>query len=70
VGVLHEVLKRPLVPIALNTGMFWGRNAFTKKPGRAVFHILPAITEPLDAATCRKRIQHQIETASDALLNA
>jgi 1-acyl-sn-glycerol-3-phosphate acyltransferase len=33
----------PAVPVALNSGEFWGRNAFLKKPGTVTMSIGPAI---------------------------
>ncbi|MEO8202893.1 MAG: lysophospholipid acyltransferase family protein [Betaproteobacteria bacterium] len=34
----------PVVPVAHNAGMFWGRNAFLKYPGTITMRIGPAIT--------------------------
>ena len=33
----------PVVPVALNSGEFWGKNAFFKRPGRVTVSIGPAI---------------------------
>ena len=34
----------PIIPMALNSGLFWPRNAFFKRPGKVVFEFLPPIT--------------------------
>lgn len=38
----------PVVPAALNSGVFWGRNAFHKYSGTAVIEILPPLTVPAE----------------------
>lgn len=41
---LAENLDLPVVPVALNTGMFWAKNSFLRYPGTAIFEFLPAIS--------------------------
>ena len=43
VAFLYEATGAPCVPVALNTGLFWGRRGFLRKPGTAVIEFLPAI---------------------------
>jgi len=52
----------PVVPVATNSGLFWGRNAFFKKSG--VLHV--AIGAPLEPAS-RKVLLPQIAEAWQAL---
>ncbi|HUK59309.1 MAG TPA: lysophospholipid acyltransferase family protein [Stellaceae bacterium] len=40
---LYRQLGLPLVPVALNSGLYWGRRSFRKRPGRIIVEILPAI---------------------------
>ena len=68
VSVLYEDLNWPVVPVALNSGVFWPRRAFFLKPGRVVFDILPAIPPGLGREEMQKRMEEAIETASDRLL--
>ena len=42
-AALYTGLDLPVVPVALNSGMYWSRNAFWKTPGRIVVEVLPAI---------------------------
>jgi 1-acyl-sn-glycerol-3-phosphate acyltransferase len=52
----------PVVPVALNSGEFWGRNAFFKTPGTVTISIGPAI-EPagLKSSEVNARAQAWIE---------
>ena len=41
---LGENLDLPIVPVAINTGLFWAKNSFLRYPGTAVFEFLPPIS--------------------------
>jgi len=68
VAALYTQLKVPVVPVALNSGLFWGRRAFIKKPGTIVVQILPPIQPGLDRKAVVKELENRIETAATALL--
>ncbi len=57
------------VPVALNTGLFWGRRGFTRRPGVAVIEYLPPIPPGLDRDTFAARLEREMEEAC-ARLNA
>ncbi len=65
IGGAHLAVEAgvPVLPVALNSGEFWGRNAFFKQPGTATISIGPAM-EPagLTAAELNARAEHWIET--------
>lgn len=65
---LYRDLGVPVVPMALNSGVFWGRNKFFKKPGTVVFEFLPAIPAGLPPLQVMQQIETQIEAASDRLV--
>lgn len=65
---LYEDLNLPLFPVALNSGKFWGRNAFWKRPGTITIKIMPAIPPGLPSDEVFQKMQEQIETESDKLL--
>ncbi|TGD99041.1 lysophospholipid acyltransferase family protein [Methylobacterium nonmethylotrophicum] len=69
-GVAHmyDRLGVPCLPVALNTGAFWGRRRLTYRPGTAVIEFLPAIPPGVPRDTFFADLQERIETASDALL--
>jgi 1-acyl-sn-glycerol-3-phosphate acyltransferase len=58
----------PVVPIALNTGLFWRRRGFTKRPGTAVVEFLAPIPAGLDRRAFMAELEDRIETASALLL--
>ena len=64
---LYAALDVPVVPIALNSGLFWPRNAFLRHPGRIALQVLPAIPPGLDRETFMHRLQDTIESATRAL---
>ena len=43
VAALYRQLDVPLVPVAVNSGLFWGRRQFLQAAGRIVVEILPPI---------------------------
>lgn len=65
---LYEDLGLPLIPVALNSGKFWGRTAFWKKPGLITIKIMPPIPPGLPTDQVFAMMQEQIETESDKLL--
>ncbi len=67
VAGLYQALNVPVVPVALNTGLFWGRRAYTKFAGTAVIEFLPPIAPGLDKRAFLDRLESDIETASDRL---
>jgi 1-acyl-sn-glycerol-3-phosphate acyltransferase len=55
------------IPVALNTGLFWPRGGFLRRPGRAVIEFLEPIGPGLDRKSFMALLQERIETASDRL---
>ncbi|MGC2857382.1 lysophospholipid acyltransferase family protein [Novispirillum sp. DQ9] len=56
--------RAPVVPVALNTGLFWGRNSFLKRPGMVVVRILPPIPAGLDKQVFMTTLHDRIEAAT------
>ncbi|MFY9326752.1 MAG: lysophospholipid acyltransferase family protein [Georgfuchsia sp.] len=53
----------PIVPVALNSGEVWGRNALFKRPGKVIVHIGPRIdTKDITAEEANARAERWIET--------
>lgn len=65
---LYLELKVPVVPVALNSGLFWGRNSLIIWPGTAEAKFLPAIEAGLSADEFQARLKKAIESESDALI--
>lgn len=68
VAALYRMLKLPVVPVAVNSGAFWGRESFLKQPGTAVFEILPPIEPGLAKEAFMSRLKEAIEGRSAELL--
>jgi 1-acyl-sn-glycerol-3-phosphate acyltransferase len=67
VVALYEALGVPVVPLAHNSGMFWGRRSFIKRPGKIVMEILPEIPAGLPRAEFRRVLEERIEGATRRL---
>lgn len=67
VAALYGKAGATVTPIALNSGLFWGRRSFVKRPGRIVVEILPPIAPGLDRKTFMATLETAIETASARL---
>ncbi len=57
----------PVVPVALNSGLFWGRNAFFKHAGTITVEFLPPMPRGLDRRMFLNELQSRIEMATRAL---
>lgn len=68
-GLIYEQLGQPCVPVATNVGVFWPKRSLLRKPGLAVVEFLPPIPPGLPVADFMKRLERDIETRSDALLD-
>ena len=55
----------PVIPAALNSGLFWGRRAFAKRPGTVTLELLPPIPPGLD----RRRFMAALEAAIEGATN-
>lgn len=69
VAALYGDLGVPCLPLALNSGLFWGRRAFTKRPGRIAVEFLPAIPPGLPKREFLARLEAAIEPATLRLEN-
>jgi 1-acyl-sn-glycerol-3-phosphate acyltransferase len=68
VGALVRDLKLPLVPVALNSGLFWGRRRFLKRPGRIVVQILPPLPPGIDRRRVTGELRGRIEAETARLV--
>jgi 1-acyl-sn-glycerol-3-phosphate acyltransferase len=65
---LYRMTAAPVVPAALNSGLFWPRRRFMRYPGTIVIEFLPPIMPGLKSKEFLERLETEIEAASDALL--
>lgn len=67
VAALYRGLGLPVVPVAVNSGLYWPRRAVRRHPGTAVYRCLPAIPPGLDRAAFQARLIDAIEPATAEL---
>lgn len=68
VAHLYGELGVPCLPLALNSGLYWPRRKFLRRPGTIRVEILPPIAPGMDKMSFQALLQERIETASDRLL--
>ena len=68
VAALYRELGVPVVPVALNSGLFWRRRSYIRRPGTIVLRFLPAIPPGLDRKDFMARLETEIEEAQAELV--
>ena len=67
VDFLYVSTGAPCLPVALNTGLYWGRRGFLRRPGTAIIDYLPVIPPGMDRRSFSQTIQRAIEGACSRL---
>jgi 1-acyl-sn-glycerol-3-phosphate acyltransferase len=67
-AALYRQLGVPVVPVALNSGLFWGRRQWIKRPGILTVEILPPIAPGLSREAFMQALQEKIEGATVRLV--
>ena len=68
VAYMYGELGVPCVPMALNSGLFWPRRRFIRRPGTIRMEIMAPIPPGLDRQVFNALLQERIEEASNRLL--
>ncbi len=68
VAALYSQLELPVVPVAVNSGLFWPRRSFLKRPGRIIVEALAPLPPGLERRTFLAELQSRIETATERLV--
>ena len=58
----------PCLPVALNSGLVWGRRSFQRYPGTVTIEVLDPIPPGLEKTAFLARLEHDIETATARLI--
>lgn len=66
-AALYQSLGVPVVPVALDSGLYWGRRQFVKRPGTITIRFLPPIAPGLERREFMATLEGRIETACRAL---
>ncbi len=69
IALLYNRLDVRIIPVALNSGVVWGRNKFVKFPGTIVLEFLGAMPAGLDSRVFIKELSARIERATGELVD-
>ena len=67
VAALYTSLAVPVVPVALNSGLFWGRRSLLIRPGTVTLEFLPPLKPGMDRKVFMDLLQERTEAASEKL---
>jgi len=67
-AAVYGKLTVPCVPFGLNSGLFWPRRQFLRRPGTIVISFLPPIPPGLPRKAFQARLEDAIETETAALV--
>ncbi len=65
---LYAELGVPCQPVALNSGLFWSRKSFTRRPGTVLVEFLDPIPPGLPQEEFAAKLKDGIETATQRLI--
>ena len=68
VAALYKQLHVPVIPVALNSGLYWGRRRFEKRSGTILVEFLDPIQPGLDRKAFMAELEQRIETATARLI--
>jgi 1-acyl-sn-glycerol-3-phosphate acyltransferase len=68
VAHLYRAFGVPCLPVALNSGLFWPRRQFIRRPGTVIIEILDPIPAGLTRDAFLRELQDSLEAASARLL--
>ena len=68
VAAIYKKISVPVIPVALNSGLFWGRRSFAKKPGKIIIEFLPPLTPGMERNSFIAELESRVEKASNQLI--
>lgn len=67
IAAIYKHCGVPVVPVALNSGVFWGKEKFTKKPGTVDIEFLEPIQPGMKPKEFMQELESRIEAACKKL---
>lgn len=58
---LYQNLNVPVIPVALNTGLFWEKNSFLRHPGKIIIEFMEPLPMGLEKKEFMQELQSRIE---------
>lgn len=68
VAALYTKLGVPVVPVAVNSGLFWPRRRLVRGPGTVTLAFQPPIAPGLERTAFMAELRNRIESATDQLV--
>ena len=68
VAALYRAFDVPVVPVAVNSGLYWPRRSFLKKRGTILIEFLPHIPKGLDRKAFMAELEGRIEEGTNRLV--
>jgi len=69
ITALYLACEVDVIPVALNSGLFWPKNSILKNQGTITIKFLPAIKKGLNKKDFITKLQNEIETTSNNICN-
>ena len=67
IAAIYAHIEAPVVPVALNSGLFWGRRSFFKQSGVIIVEFLPPMPRGLKRRDFMNSLSQKIGDATDSL---
>ena len=67
VAAIYTQLEATVVPVAVNSGVFWPRREFLKNPGNIIIEFLSPMEPKMDRKIFMAELQNRIKTATQKL---
>jgi 1-acyl-sn-glycerol-3-phosphate acyltransferase len=68
VAALAAATGLPVIPVATDSGLVWGRRSFRKHPGTIAIAVLPPLPARMRRDALMARLEAEIEAETDRLL--
>jgi len=69
VAGIYKELNCDVLPVALNSGLYWPKNSFAIKPGEIIIEFLPIIKKGLDKKDFIEKLEKIIENKTASLIS-
>ena len=69
IAAMYGATDVPVIPVAVNSGLFWGRRSFIKRPGIITIEFLPPIEQGLKRRDFMEQLESTVEAATDLLVS-
>ncbi len=64
ISMIYNQMDAKIVPVAINSGVFWPKKSYMKKSGTVVIEFLPAMPENLEKREFLEELKNRIEKKS------